>query len=182
MLIIYFILWLILNGSTDTEVLILGVIISFSLNYFLQRIVKIQPVVISPFALIKLLPGVILYISVLIIEIIKANFAMIKLVLAHDIDVEPCLVRIHTKLKSRTARVALANSITLTPGTITVNLSGNELLVHALNHDFAKGLYNSNFERLLSEMEDSVNSWNGVNSVNSVNNTNIENLTSSNGA
>lgn len=156
MIIVHFILWLILNGRIDAEVVILGVFVAFFMNFFIQRIIKIQPVVISPLALIKLLPGVLLYAVVLVIEIIKANIATIKLVLAHDIDVEPCLVRLHTKLKSRTARVAFANSITLTPGTITVNLSGNELLVHALNHDFAKGLYNSKFERLLYEMERSV--------------------------
>lgn len=156
MILVYFILWLILNGRVDSEIVIIGAVISFTLNFFVQRVIKIQHAVISPLALIKLLPGLLLYAAVLIIEIIKANLAIIKLVLANDIDVEPCLVRMHTKLKSRTARVALANSITLTPGTITVNLSGNDLLVHALNHEFAQGLYNSTFERLLYEMERSV--------------------------
>ncbi|MBR0044579.1 MAG: Na+/H+ antiporter subunit E [Synergistaceae bacterium] len=159
MVIIYFILWLILNGRADTEVVAAGIIIAFALNYFMTRVARIQFAVITPFSLIKLLPGLLLYAAVLVIEIIKANFAIIKLVLAHDIDVEPCIVRIKTKLKSRTARVAFANSITLTPGTISVNLSGNDLLVHALNHDFAQGLYNSTFERLLSEMERSVSAY-----------------------
>ena len=156
MVLVYFILWLILNGRADAEVMLIGAAIAFMLNFFITRVTRIQFAVITPLALIKLLPGLLLYAAVLVIEIIKANFAIIKLVLAHDIDVEPCIVRLKTKLKSRTARVALANSITLTPGTISVNLSGNDILVHALNHDFAKGLYNSTFERLLSEMERSV--------------------------
>ena len=87
------------------------------------------------------------------IEIVRANFAIIKLVLAPDIQVEPCLVKFNTPLKSQAARAALANSITLTPGTITVSLEGNQLLVHALNRDIAKGLQDSLFEKLLSQME-----------------------------
>lgn len=162
MILVYFILWLILNGRADTEVMLIGAAVAFMLNFFITRVARIQVAVITPLAtplaLIKLLPGLLLYTAVLVIEIIKANFALIKLVLAHDIDVEPCIVRFKTKLKSRTARIALANSITLTPGTISVNLSGNDILIHALNHDFAKGIYNSTFERLLSEMERSVES------------------------
>ena len=91
--------------------------------------------------------------AVLLFEIIKANFAIIKLVLAPEIEVEPCLVKFNTPLKSEGARVALANSITLTPGTITVSLEGSELLVHALNREIADGLEDSLFERLLTRME-----------------------------
>ena len=73
--------------------------------------------------------------------------------LAPQIDVEPCLVKFKTKLKTNAARVAFANSITLTPGTITVSLEGSELLVHALNREIAGGLKGSIFERLLARME-----------------------------
>lgn len=94
-----------------------------------------------------------LYVIVLLIEIVRANFSIIKLVLAPEIDVEPCIKKFNTKLQTEAARVALANSITLTPGTITVSLKGNELLVHALNRNFADGLEGSIFEKILSRME-----------------------------
>ena len=55
------------------------------------------------------------------------------------------------------ARIALANSITLTPGTITVSLENNEFLVHALNRNMAEGLQESLFERLLKRMERKIN-------------------------
>ena len=89
----------------------------------------------------------------LLIEIIRANFAIIRLVLAPDIEVEPCIVKFNTSLKTEAARIALANSITLTPGTITVSLEGDELLVHALNREIAHGLEGSIFEKLLMRME-----------------------------
>ncbi|MBR0069480.1 MAG: Na+/H+ antiporter subunit E, partial [Synergistaceae bacterium] len=75
------------------------------------------------------------------------------MVLAPEIDVEPCIVKFNTKLKTEPARIALANSITLTPGTITVSLEGDELLVHALSREMADGLEGSMFENLLMRME-----------------------------
>ncbi|MBQ9595802.1 MAG: Na+/H+ antiporter subunit E, partial [Synergistaceae bacterium] len=103
---------------------------------------------------VKILPDVIIYLAVLLFEIIKANFAIIKLVMAPELEVEPCLVKFNTPLKTEGARAALANSITLTPGTITVSLEGRELLVHALNREIADSLDNSLFEKLLIRMED----------------------------
>ena len=106
---------------------------------------------------LKILPEVLIYAIVLLIEIMKANLAITKLVIAPQIEVEPCLVKFRPKLKTHAARVALANSITLTPGTITVSLDDDEFLVHALNRDIAGGLQESLFERLLKRMERKLN-------------------------
>ena len=67
---------------------------------------------------------------------------------------EPVLVRVYTDLKTETARVILANSITLTPGTITVSLAGNELLVHCLDKSLSQGMEDSVFVQLLKKMEE----------------------------
>ena len=93
------------------------------------------------------------YAALLVKEIVKANLAVCRLVLSRREVVEPVLVKIHTNLKTETARVILANSITLTPGTITVSLTGQELLVHCLDGSLAEGLETSEFVRLLQEME-----------------------------
>ena len=66
---------------------------------------------------------------------------------------EPVIVKVHTNLKTETAKVILANSITLTPGTITVSLTGQELLVHCLDKSLAEGMEDSAFVKLLEEME-----------------------------
>ena len=63
------------------------------------------------------------------------------------------IVKVHTNLKTETARVILANSITLTPGTITVSLTEQELLVHCLDKSLAEGMEDSEFVRLLEAME-----------------------------
>ncbi len=78
---------------------------------------------------------------------------MLFFILTPRYQVEPQLVHFTSGLKSEFARVVLANSITLTPGTITVSLEGNEFYVHCLDKEFAEGLENSIFEELLKKME-----------------------------
>ena len=114
--------------------------------------------VISKFvAFLKLIPDVFVYAVVLVIAIVKASLSMTKLITAPEIDVEPRLVKFKAPLKTQTARCVLANSITLSPGAVTVSSDGDEFLVHALNRNIADGLQNSIFERLLAGMEKKIN-------------------------
>ena len=153
MSIIYFLLWVIFNGRITVEIVIIGALISFVLDIFIRKILRLNLTVHNLLKAVRLLPDILLYMVVLLVEIVRANFAITRLVLAPEIEVEPCLVKFRTPLRTEAARVALANSITLTPGTITVSLDGNDLLVHALNREIAKGLEGSVFERLRSRME-----------------------------
>ena len=124
---------------------------------FVKNFLKINLTGAGLIKFLKILPEVLIYVIVLLIEIVKANFAITKLVVAPQISVEPCLVKFKSSLKTHAARVALANSITLTPGTITVELKDNEFLVHALTRDIAEGLQGSLFEKLLRRMERKTN-------------------------
>ena len=67
--------------------------------------------------------------------------------------IKPALVRIEVDLKTEMARYILANSITLTPGTITVLSEGNSLTVHCLRKDLLGDVAGSTFVRLLRKME-----------------------------
>ena len=157
MILIYFSLWVIFNGRVTFEILAAGVLISFLLDMFVKNFLKINLTGAGLIKFLKILPEVLIYVIVLLIEIVKANFAITKLVVAPQISVEPCLVKFKSSLKTHAARVALANSITLTPGTITVELKDNEFLVHALTRDIAEGLQGSLFEKLLRRMERKTN-------------------------
>ena len=157
MSLVYFLLWLIFNGRITFEIIIAGALISFMLDMFIRKVLHLNLTAGKLFMAVKILPNIVMYIIVLLVEIIRANFSIIRMVLAPQIDVEPCLVKFRTHLKTEAARVALANSITLTPGTITVSLEGDNLLVHALNREIADGLQGSIFERLLAGMEGKFN-------------------------
>ena len=65
-------------------------------------------------------------------EVVKSNWVVIKACLRADLDISPALVKIKTVCKSDLAKVTFANSITLTPGTVTVEIEGDKLLVHGL--------------------------------------------------
>ena len=153
MIVPYFVLWLILMGRVTPETVLLGLLLSLALDLFVRRILRTALPSVSFKRLFRLLPEALLYLANLVVEILRANLALIRLILARDIEVEPCLVRFRTPLKSTAARVALADSITLTPGTITVGLKDDELLVHAINRKTARQLSGSSLERELLEME-----------------------------
>ena len=69
-------------------------------------------------------------------------------------ELEPALVTFHTNLKTESARVLLANSITLTPGTITVSLDEDEYMVHCLDKSLGIGIDESVFVEMLTKMEE----------------------------
>ncbi len=75
------------------------------------------------------------------------------MIMSSRYELEPVVVRFRTDLKTAPARILLANSITLTPGTITVSLEENEYVVHCLDKELAKGINNSLFVTLLKRLE-----------------------------
>ena len=68
----------------------------------------------------------------LFIEIIKANIAVIRAVLSPNLEISPTLTKIPTPQDSDIGKVIFANSITLTPGTVSVSMEDDYILVHAL--------------------------------------------------
>lgn len=78
------------------------------------------------------LPQLLRYYPWLTVEVIKANWVVIKACLRADLDITPTLTKIKTVCKTDLAKVTFANSITLTPGTVTVEIEGDKLLVHGL--------------------------------------------------
>jgi multicomponent Na+:H+ antiporter subunit E len=93
------------------------------------------------------------FICVLIAEIVKANFATMKLICSANVINDPVLVQFDTDFKSDTSKFMLANAITLTPGTITVSIEGNRFTVHCLDKDFAEGINTSVFVDILHKLE-----------------------------
>ena len=93
------------------------------------------------------------YIFVLVKEIIKANFAVIHMILSEKEEPEPALVHFTADMQTRTGRALLANAITLTTGTITVTLQDADYVVHCLDESLAVGMDHSIFVELLEDLE-----------------------------
>lgn len=151
MFFVLFALWLVFNGKVTLEIVLFGIGLSLAVYLFCWKFLEYSPK--KELLALRLLPQGIGYFFVLIWEIVKANFATISLVVSPKYEVEPVLVTFHTDLKSDLAKTILANSITLTPGTITVELTEDEFKVHCLDKEMAEGLEDSVFVRLLRKME-----------------------------
>ena len=151
MYILFFLLWIIFNGQITLEIVLFGLVISAAIYWFCCRFMGYKPR--RDWLLICRSGYILVYIGLLVREIIKANAAVMKLILTPHLKVEPVMVRFRTDLRTRIGRVLLANAITLTPGTITVSLKGNEYLVHCLDRQFAYGLSVSVFIGALKNIE-----------------------------
>jgi multicomponent Na+:H+ antiporter subunit E len=93
------------------------------------------------------------YLFWLIVEVAKCNVAVAKLLLARKVRIAQEFVEIPVSTKSDLAQVIFANSITLTPGTVTVETEDNNLLVHVLNLDNNTESELGNMGRRVSSLE-----------------------------
>ena len=123
-------LWFAANSSSALEALMTGALISAVLAYIFTR----RPGVWRD---IRLSPGrvyhFVLYTGVFLVELVRANINMMRYVFAPRIDIKPGIVMVKTKLKTPVGRLALANSIALTPGSLVIDIEGEDLFIHWLD-------------------------------------------------
>lgn len=129
--VVYFIIilvfWLLITFSLSVSNIIVGAVAALLTTllfgkYSLESNVKIiQPQRYFWF---------VVYLFIFLWEVIKANFDVAYRVLHPAMPIKPGIVRVPLEIKSDIARTMLANSITMTPGTITVDIIGDEIFVH----------------------------------------------------
>lgn len=151
MYLVYFLLWIIFNGNITLEICIFGVVIAavifaFTCKFMDYSLEKEKKNILKIFRFLR-------YVFVLVKEIIKANFAVIHMILSEKEEVEPMLVSFSYDMKTPAGKALLANAITLTPGTITVLLEDSNYVVHCLDKSLAEGMDSSVFTDLLSDLE-----------------------------
>ena len=157
MYLLFLAVWLILNGKITVEILIFGLVISAVMFGFMCRFLDYN--VRKEIMLFRLTPFFARYFWVLVKEIVKANVCVLKFILSPEIQTEPAFVYFDTDFRTGTAKMLLANSITLTPGTITVSVEGDRFCVHCLDQELADGVEDSVFVELLKEMEAEEEQW-----------------------
>ena len=153
MFILFFICWIVFNQAFTLEIAIFGIVLAMLMFLFICKFMDYS--VKKDLVFLRKFPQMLAYAAVLLVEIIKANFTLYRLFFFRAKEKrEPVLVTFESRLKTRTARVFLANAITLTPGTITVKLKGNKLTVHCYDKSLAQGLNDTVFERKLLKLEE----------------------------
>lgn len=144
------IFWLILASDFSLFNLILGFIIAILINYFFFYLFGPSPSSIKQPFLYPL--RLTLYFISLLWEIFKANIDVATRVLDPDLPIRPEIVEFKTKLSSQLAKTFLANSITLTPGTLTVDIANDRFFVHCLTNFHKQELLSRKLEGMVSNL------------------------------
>lgn len=152
MYLLLFAFWILLNGKITKEILLFGLVIAAAIFWFVCKFMDHS--IRKEMMLYKSIGQFILYFLILLREIFIANINVLKLVYSPKYVPEPGLVYFKTDLKTGLAKVMLANSITLTPGTITVSLKDDEFCVHCLDMAYAEDIEKSVFVQQLKKMEE----------------------------
>ncbi|MFC1962187.1 Na+/H+ antiporter subunit E [Chloroflexota bacterium] len=152
-----FIFWLVLSGHFDITYVLLGVFSSalitiltndlFSSLFTQGRQGQNNFLLSSPRVL-----SFLAYLPWLLFRIIQANLQVAYLVLHPRMPIRPGLLRFRTGIRSHLAQVMLANSITLTPGTVTVDLEDGEYVVHALVPESAERLLEAKIQNQIGQI------------------------------
>jgi len=119
-------LWIILTDVSGLELVTGAVIAWFISAIFISRLEILSSICFKPRAVIN---GV-AFIFVFLIELFKSAIDVAGRVLSLRLPLNPGIVKVRTRLKSKLGRIVLANSITLTPGTMTVETDGEYFYIH----------------------------------------------------
>ena len=123
-------IWVIANGTLAVDTFITGVVVTAAIALAFAAFSRVYSVIRwSP----KVIAYYLMYLAVFLFELIRANLNVMRLVFSPRSAIEPGIVEIKTRLQSPIGRLALANSITLTPGTLVVDIKGNSLFIHWIN-------------------------------------------------
>jgi multicomponent Na+:H+ antiporter subunit E len=144
-----FAFWLALTGSLEPSELIIGAVLSVALGAWATRFLWTEDApTLTPGQTLRFL-GYLLY---LLRSIIVAAIGVAEVVLDPQMPIEPVLVTHRTSFKRVVSRIAFANSITLTPGTLTVDVDGNSFLIHCIDERFADDISSGELERRVARV------------------------------
>ena len=141
--------WLALSGHYTTWLIGAGVFSAFLCVYVAVRM-NVADREGHP---VELLPGTVTYWPWLIVEIVKSAWSVTKVILQPGLPISPTMTEVTASQKTPSGIATYANSITLTPGTITVGVSGNQLTVHALVESGARDLEGGDMDRRVTQFE-----------------------------
>lgn len=149
--VLLFLIWLLLTGTLELTSLLLGLALAVTLALIFGKNSNV-------FGRFRMTPKVfvysLIYLFVLSWEIVKSNIDVALRVLNPKLPINPGIVKVKTRLKSPIGRMILANSITLTPGTLTIDMKDDELYIHwidveTLDAEEASRKILGKFEKLL---------------------------------
>ncbi len=142
-------LWLFLSGHFEPLLLTLG-----AFSCLLVVLIALRMEVIDHESHpIHLTPRLPLYWMWLLWEIVKSNLAVARLILTPTLSISPTVIRVTATQQTDLGRVVYANSITLTPGTVSMSLDDDQITVHALTREMAENLQTGEMDHRVTRLE-----------------------------
>ena len=146
---VLFALWLLLSGFFQTLLLSLGLVSVVAVVWIAHR----MDVIDHEGHPIHLTLRALFYWPWLIVEIIKANIAVARAIVRRRMPINPSVIEVKATQETELGQVIYANSITLTPGTVTIDIDKDIMIVHALTRSAAEGLESGDMDRRVSALE-----------------------------
>ena len=133
------------------EILLIGVLVTAAVGWFMYA--AFSYTVKTELKIWRIAPLIAEFWAALIVEVIKANIKVTQAVLNKKRPLKQTLVTCDMDLKHSFTRYLFANSITLTPGTITVDVDGSRFVVHCLSEDLLDGVESGRIAGILRRVE-----------------------------
>jgi len=144
-----FAFWLLMSGIYTSFLVLSGLAVALAVAAFVRR----MDVADREGQPMHLVPAALAYWPWLVLEILKSGWTVARLILHPRLPISPSLARFRPSQESTVGLVTHANSITLTPGTVTIEARHGEFLVHALTRKGADGLAASEMDRRVRRFE-----------------------------
>lgn len=154
-----FLLWILLCSPTTlgmgtVQILVIGVIVTALIRLFMYKAMRLGMREEKLF--FPRVGYISLYVLLLVWEVLKANFAVLRILLGRPDSIRPAIVRVRIPLNDDLSRTLMSCAITLTPGTITVDVDHDErdlYTIHCLDALMGEGLESSGFVRILMRLD-----------------------------
>lgn len=144
-----FIFWLVLSGHYTPMLMTAGAVTALLCVLAAVRMRTVD----AEGHPIELFPGAVTYFPWLLWEILKSAWSVTKVILHPKLPISPTMTVVRASQKTAAGMATYANSITLTPGTVTVGVKGNEFTVHAIVREGAMDLEEGGMDRRVSRFE-----------------------------
>ena len=152
--ILIFIFWFLLSGMTNLLMIMLGLFSSFLVVWIINKMDLVDhEVSFHNFNIGKL----IMYFFWLLREIIVSNLKVCLYIVTPNKKINPEIIKIKSSQNSEFANVLYANSITLTPGTVTIDVDKNDFIVHTLDTQFKESLEKNIMDQKILSTEQNIN-------------------------
>ena len=144
--------WLILTPVVTMQSIIIGFVVSLLVVVYSRDVLFDDQEV--PIYKLRYFSNMVKFTGVLIVEIFKANIDVARIVLNPSLPIQPHFIKVPMMLKNDFNKVIFGNAVTLTPGTLTVDITEDEFIIHALTNSAADAMENSFIEQWVTKQEE----------------------------